>query len=173
MAWMQQMYSQYLNQYLLYMHSGAVNFVQPDLGVDSVQAGLQVQREQVGIRDVYPVTDFFPSRIRIFFNPGSTSKILSILTQKIVTYLSSYDPGFSSRIPDPDPDFLPIPDSRVKKASGSRIRNTAIFHSCNVTPFRIHLCNSNCKQLFFTSNAMSCVIRAAVVLRKQIGVQIF
>ena len=47
MAWMQQMYSQYLNQYLLYMHSGAVNFVQPDLGVDSVQAGLQVQREQV------------------------------------------------------------------------------------------------------------------------------
>ncbi len=48
MAWMQQMYSQYLNQYLLYMHSGAVNFVQPDLGVDSVQAGLQVQREQVG-----------------------------------------------------------------------------------------------------------------------------
>jgi hypothetical protein len=47
MAWMQQMYSQYLNQYMLYMHSGAVNFVQSDLGVDSVQAGLQVQREQV------------------------------------------------------------------------------------------------------------------------------
>ncbi len=47
MAWMQQMYSQYLKQYLLYMHSGAVNFVQPDLGVDSVQDGLQVQREQV------------------------------------------------------------------------------------------------------------------------------
>ena len=49
MAWMQQMYSQYLNQYMLYMHSGAVNFVQPALGVDSVQAGLQVQRGQVGI----------------------------------------------------------------------------------------------------------------------------
>jgi hypothetical protein len=69
---MQQMYSQYLNQYLLYMHSGAVNFVQPDLGVDSVQAGLQVQREQVGrldiaifqwVRDVYRGSDVFPSRI--------------------------------------------------------------------------------------------------------------
>ncbi len=73
MAWMQQMYSQYLNQYLLYMHSGAVNFVQPDLGVDRVQAGLQVQREQVGIRDVYPGSDVFPSRIHIkefkYFNP--------------------------------------------------------------------------------------------------------
>jgi hypothetical protein len=39
-----------------------------------------------------------------FFHPGSTSKNLSILTQKLFS--------------DPDPDFLPIPDpgSSVKKA---------------------------------------------------------
>ncbi len=47
-----------------------------------------------------------------------------------------YDPGCSSRIPDPDADFLPsrIPDPGVKKApnpgSGSRlrIRNTGSLH---------------------------------------------
>jgi hypothetical protein len=30
--------------------------------------------------------------------------------------------------PDPDLDFLPIPDSGVKKGTGSRIRNTAACH---------------------------------------------
>ncbi len=39
------------------------------------------------------------------------------------------DPGCLSRIPDPDPDFLSIPDPRVKKApdpeSRIRVRNTA------------------------------------------------
>jgi hypothetical protein len=124
MAWMQQMYSQYLNQYLLYMHSGAVNFVQPDLGVDSVQAGLQVQREQVGrpdipvaifqwVRDVDTGSDFFPSRIKIkefkYFNPKNC-------------FLSfrKYDPSFSSRISDPDRNLLPIPDFGVKKAPDPR-----------------------------------------------------
>ncbi len=74
------------------------------------------------IRDVYPgsrnpVPTFFQpvSRIRIkeykYFNPE-------------IWFLNSrkYDPGCSSRIriPDSDPDFLPIPDleSRI------RIRNT-------------------------------------------------
>ena len=48
MAWMQQMYTHYLNQYMLYMHSSGVNLVQPGLGVDTgVQAVLQVQRGQV------------------------------------------------------------------------------------------------------------------------------
>ena len=47
MAWMQQMYSQYLNQYMMYMHSGGVHFVQPGLGVDSVQGSVQVQTGQV------------------------------------------------------------------------------------------------------------------------------
>jgi hypothetical protein len=76
----------------------------------------EVKREKavLRIRDVYP-----GSWIRIFFipdpnffhpgseffHPGSASKNLSILTQKIVV-------GH----PDPDPDFLPIPDPGVKKA---------------------------------------------------------
>jgi hypothetical protein len=89
------------------------------------------------IRDVYP-----GSRIRIFSipdsgsrirtvsipDPGSASKNLSILTPKKPKkwFLSSrkYDPGCSSRIPDPDADFLPIPGpgSRGQKRTGSRIR---------------------------------------------------
>ncbi len=104
------------------------------------------------IRDVYP-----GSRIRLFSipdpgswipdpwsqirtasipDPGSSSKNLSILTPKKAKkwFLSSkkYDPGCSSRIPDPDADFLPsrIPDPGVKKApnpgSRIRIRNTGI-----------------------------------------------
>jgi hypothetical protein len=50
-------------------------------------------------------------------------------------FLSSrkYDPGCSSRIPDPDADFLPIPDpgSRGQKGTGSRIRirNTGHFNA--------------------------------------------
>ncbi len=78
------------------------------------------------IRDVYsriPDPTFFHpgSRIRTVSipDPGSSSKNLSILTPKKAKkwFLSSkkYDPGCSSRIPDPDADFLPsrrhpIPD---------------------------------------------------------------
>jgi hypothetical protein len=51
---------------------------------------------------------------------GSASKNLSILTPKKPKkwFLSSrkYDSGCSSRIPDPDADFLSIPDPGVKKA---------------------------------------------------------
>ncbi len=65
------------------------------------------------------------SRIRIFSipDPGSASKNLSILTQKIVSKLSEIwsglfitdpDPGSGFRIPDPD--FLSITDPDVKKA---------------------------------------------------------
>jgi hypothetical protein len=77
-----------------------------------------------------PGSDFFPSWIpdpgfelspsRIP-DPGSSSKNLSILTPKKAKkwFLSSknYDPGCSSRISDPDADFLPsrIPDPEVKK----------------------------------------------------------
>jgi hypothetical protein len=70
-------------------------------------------------------TFFHPgSRIRTVSipDPGSSSKNLSILTPKkaIKWFLSSkkYDPGCSSRIPDPAADFLPsrIPDPGVKKA---------------------------------------------------------
>ncbi len=94
------------------------------------------------IQNVYP-----GSRIRLFSiphpgsqirtvsipDPGSASKNLTILTPKKPKkwFLSSrkYDPCCSSRIPDPDADFLPIPDpgSRIQKGTGSwsRIRNTA------------------------------------------------
>jgi hypothetical protein len=57
-----------------------------------------------------PGSEFLPSRI---LDPGCTSKNLSILTKK-KWFLSSQknDPGFPSRIriPDLDPDFLPIQD---------------------------------------------------------------
>ncbi len=80
------------------------------------------------------------SRIRLFsisdprseiFHPGSRIHIkeLSILTQKIVFKLSEIWSGLF--IPDPDPNFLPIPDlgSRGQKNTGSRIRicNTASY----------------------------------------------
>ncbi len=65
-----------------------------------------------------PGSDFFPSRIRTVSipDPGSSSKNLSTLTPKKAKkwFLISkkYYPGCSSRIPDPDADFLPsrIPD---------------------------------------------------------------
>jgi hypothetical protein len=72
-------------------------------------------------QDIYPGSDFFPSRIRTVCipDPGSASKNLSILTQKKT---KKYDPGCSSRIPDPDAVFLPIPDPGPKgqKGTGSR-----------------------------------------------------
>jgi len=90
------------------------------------------------IRDVYPRSrirlfsipdpgsELFPSRIRIkefkYFNPPKKQKKWFLSSRK-------YDPGCSSRIPDPDADFLPIPDPGVKKAPdpGFRIRNTALL----------------------------------------------
>ncbi len=69
-----------------------------------------------------PVSKFFPSRIRDprfeFFpsrilDPWCISKSSSVLTKKKWFFSSQkYDPGFPSRIriPDLDPDFLPIPD---------------------------------------------------------------
>ncbi len=61
-----------------------------------------------------------------FPDPGSASaaKSLSTLTQKIV---STSEIWFGMFIPDPDLDFLLIPDAEVKKSTESRIRirNTA------------------------------------------------
>jgi hypothetical protein len=60
------------------------------------------------IRDVYPGSEFFPSRIRIkefkCFNP----KKWFLSSQKYILY--------GLFIPDPDPDFLPIPDPGAKTA---------------------------------------------------------
>jgi hypothetical protein len=87
------------------------------------------------IRDVYP-----GSRIRLFsipdpncLHPGTRILINEIKyfnpnkTKKLFLSSKKYDLGCSSRISDPDADFLPIPDpgSRGQKGIRSRIRNTA------------------------------------------------
>jgi hypothetical protein len=60
----------------------------------------------------HPGSEFFPFRIRIFSIPDPHQKHLSILIQKWFLSSRKYDPGCSSRIriPNLDPDFLPIPD---------------------------------------------------------------
>jgi len=93
------------------------------------------------IRDVYLSLIPDPN----FFHPGSRvkkiaeSRIWICIRIKEFKYFNSkkcflssrkYDPSYSfrNRIPDPDPDCLPIPDpgSRGQKGTGSRIliRNT-------------------------------------------------
>jgi hypothetical protein len=69
-----------------------------------------------------------------FFHPGSRIRIKEFKyfnPKKWFLCSRKYDPGCSSRILDPDPDFLPIPDpgSMGQKGTGSRIRirNTAFF----------------------------------------------
>jgi hypothetical protein len=78
------------------------------------------------IRDVYP-----GSRIRLFsipdpncLHPGSRLRIKEFkyfYAKKWFLSSRKYDPGCSSRIPDPDANFLPIPDpgSRGQKGPGS------------------------------------------------------
>jgi len=67
-----------------------------------------------------PGSEFFPSWIRNFSisNSGSSSKNLSIFTQKIVSKLSETWSGLFI----PDPDFLPIPDHRSRGPKGTRSR---------------------------------------------------
>jgi hypothetical protein len=88
------------------------------------------------IRDVYPGSDFVPSRIPDpnCFHPGSRIPIKELKyfnPKKWLLSSKKYDPGCSSRIPGPDPDFLPNPDpeSRGQKGTGSRfrIRNTGCY----------------------------------------------
>ncbi len=89
-------------------------------------------RSSVADPDVYP-----GSRIRLFsipdpncLHPGSRIRIKEFKyfnpKKPKKWFLSSrkYDPGCSSRIPDPDADFLPIsdPGSKDHKGTGSRIR---------------------------------------------------
>jgi hypothetical protein len=64
------------------------------------------------IRDVYPRSEIFSPRI-----PDPYFSIPDPGTAKIVSKLSEIDPGCSSRIRIPDPEFYPsrIPDPRVKK----------------------------------------------------------
>ncbi len=111
-----------------------------DTGVRPAQkilnpTGIRIHKTLVSSSDADPGC---LSRIRIFSipDPGSASKNVSILTQKIVTVLSEIWSWLF--IPDPDPDFLSIPDpvSRGQKGTGSRIRirNTGFFPP----PFLLH-----------------------------------
>ncbi len=63
-----------------------------------------------------PGSDFFTTRIRIIsiLDPGSASKKLSILTQKCFLSARNYDPDYSFRIPDPDPDFFIHTGTRIQ-----------------------------------------------------------
>ncbi len=71
-------------------------------------------------------SEFFPCQIPDpnFFHPGSASKNSCMLTQKMVSKLSEIWSVLF--IPNPDHDFLPIPDpgSRGRKGTGSRIRDS-------------------------------------------------
>ncbi len=89
-----------------------------------------------------PGSEFLSSRI---LDPGCALKNLSILTKK-KWFLSSqkYDPSFWSRIriPDLDPDFLPIPDpdldprSRIQGSKRHRIPNPGSWiWICNIGDF--------------------------------------
>ncbi len=78
-------------------------------------------------------------------HPGSASKNLSILTPKKPKkwFISSrkHYPGCSSRIPDPDADFLPIPDpgSRGQKGIGSGITDPDPMLSTIPAAFKYHV----------------------------------
>jgi hypothetical protein len=50
-----------------------------------------------------------------FFHPGSRKEFKYFNPEKLFLSSRKYDPGCSSRTPDPDPDCLPIPDPGVKK----------------------------------------------------------
>ncbi len=89
-----------------------------DLGCLSQK--LDPESEFFPSRSPDPGSTFFPSqipdsRIKIFSvrDPwsGSASKNLSILAQKMISKLSEIWSGFF--IPDPDPDFLAIPDPNL------------------------------------------------------------
>jgi len=98
------------------------------------------------------------SRIRTVSipDPGSSAKNLSILTTKKAKkwFLSSikYDPGCSSRIPDPDADFLP---SRIP---GSKRHPIPDPGSATLTDYVQNLCRrTNCVPNYITCVAgMSC-----------------
>jgi hypothetical protein len=101
------------------------------------------------IRDVYPGSDFFPSQIRIKeFKPKKPKK----------WFLSSrkYDP-------DPDADFLPIPDpgSRGQKGTGSRIRisNTAKMYRQKIHEKKFKISNILCFYYQFDNIFLSIITK--------------
>jgi hypothetical protein len=98
------------------------------VGSEEMKSAEQRRKPVLRIRDVYP-----GSRIRLFSIPDPGSELfpsripdphqrIKYFSPKWFLRSKKYDPGGSSRIPDPD--FLPIPDpgSRGQKGTGSRIR---------------------------------------------------
>ncbi len=91
-----------------------------------------VSQSVLRIRDVYPESEFFPSRIRMkefmYYNPKKLSEIWSGLF-----------------IPDPCPDFLPIPDPRsgsatlVSVASVTSYRLASVYEKKIVVPCLLFL----------------------------------
>jgi hypothetical protein len=79
-----------------------------------------------------PDPKFFPSRIQGHNDSGSAKKNLSNFNPQLFLSYRKYDPGcsFRIRIPDPDLDFLPIPDpgSISKIGTGSRIPDPVPKH---------------------------------------------
>ncbi len=94
-----------------------------------IRKGYIAHRQCYGSGMFIPDPNFFHhgSRIRIssILDPGSASKKLSILIQNMVSKLSKI--WFGLFIPDPVPDFLPIPnpESRIQGSKRHRICNTA------------------------------------------------
>jgi hypothetical protein len=61
-------------------------------------------------------------RIKVFYGFKALGNMIRVVHPGSELFIP--DPSCSSRIPDPDPEFLPIPDpgSRGQKGSGSRTR---------------------------------------------------
>jgi hypothetical protein len=109
-------------------------------GTESVRFRVETNADSQHCKFYFSVSD--PgclSRIRIFsipdpnfFHPGSESRNLSIVAQKIVSKLRKYDPGCSSRIRIL---IFTHPGSRGQKGTRSRIRirNTVLF-LCIIPP---------------------------------------
>jgi hypothetical protein len=82
-------------------------------------------------------SDFFPYRIpdQNFFHPGSRihRKEFKYFNPKKMFFMLSEIWSWLF-IPDPDPDFLPIPDpgSRGQKGTGPRIRNIGFYELFNL-----------------------------------------
>ncbi len=111
------------------------------------------------------------SRIRTFSIPDPHQRIL---TQKKVSKLSEIWSGLFFQ--NPDPDFLPIPDSGVSKAPepGYRIRNTLMTSCLNEVFFSIET-NADPKHCLYLPNthvfeqrlAMHIIYRRAAFLPLQ------
>ncbi len=115
---------------------------------------LQMNKTTLAVKSVLRIRDVYPgSRIRMFSipDPGSASKNLSILNQKLFLSSRKYDPDHSSRIRTgiQDPDFLPIPDPEVKKAPDPGSRSATLGQTF---PTKRVVSDQNLRQQLFNKN---------------------